>query len=296
MKAPVGGVRRRLNGPTVLLALPPLLVLTGLGLLPLGLVAVWSFWSFDPATYWIKPDWTVASYAALVRTGRLPVLLRTVELAGLTAALSTVLAVPAAATVALLSGPRRASLLIALFTIPFFTTGLVPAFAWRLVLGRTGLVNQALVGLHLADAPVEWLLFSDFAVVVGLVAANLPFAILPIVLVFGRIDPSIIRASQDLGAGFWTTFGRIVLPLLTPGIAAGFVFVFVVAVGTSTEVQLLGGAGASSVAIMINDVMRVVNFPLAFAIATAVVVLLVALILAADRTLGLARLFEDRGA
>lgn len=291
----LGGLGRRFEEPAILLALPALAVLTGLGLVPLGLIAVWSFWSFDPATYWIRPDWTVASYAALLRTGRLPVLARTVELAGLTAALSTLLAVPAAATVALLSAPRRASLLLALFTIPFFTSGLVRAFAWRLVLGRTGLVNQALLGLHLVDAPVEWLLFSDFAVVVGLVAANLPFAILPIVLVCGRIEPSVIRASQDLGAGFWTTFGRIVLPLLMPGIAAGFVFVFVVAVGTSTEVQLLGGAGASSITIMINDVMRVVNFPLAFAIATAVVVLLVGLILAADRALGLSTLFEDLG-
>jgi putative spermidine/putrescine transport system permease protein/spermidine/putrescine transport system permease protein len=81
-----------------------------------------------------------------------------------------------------------------------------------------------------------------------------------------------------------------------PGVLAGFLFVFVVAIGTSMEIQLLGGAGASSIAIMINDVMRVVNFPLAFAIATVVTILLIVLIIVADRTLELSRLFEDRSA
>ena len=81
-----------------------------------------------------------------------------------------------------------------------------------------------------------------------------------------------------------------------PGVLAGFLFVFVVAIGTSMEIQLLGGAGASSISIMINDVMRVVNFPLAFAIATVVTILLLVVIIVADRALELSRLFEDRGA
>ena len=87
----------------------------------------------------------------------------------------------------------------------------------------------------------------------------------------------------------------IVLPLVMPGIVAGFLFVFVVAVGTSMEVQLLGGAGASSIPIMINDVLRVVNFPVAFAIASVVVALLAVLIVVANRALGLSRLFARLG-
>jgi putative spermidine/putrescine transport system permease protein/spermidine/putrescine transport system permease protein len=91
-------------------------------------------------------------------------------------------------------------------------------------------------------------------------------------------------------------FSSIVVPLIMPGIVAGFLFVFVVSIGTSMEIQLLGGAGASSISIMINDVMRVANFSLAFAIATVVVVLLIALVIVADRALKLSLLFEDRGA
>jgi ABC-type spermidine/putrescine transport system permease subunit I len=278
------------------LAAPSLVVFIGLGFVPLALVAIWSLWSFDPDTYWIKPVWSVTSYATLLNSGRADVLLQTAGLATLTATASTLLAVPAATFIVLLSGPRRAVLLLALFTIPFFTSGLVRAFAWRLVLGREGIINNSLISIGVVDTPVEWLLFSDFAVVLGMVAAHLPLAIVPIILAFARIDNSVIRASLDLGAGFWTTFSSIVLPLIMPGIVAGFLFVFVVAIGTSMEIQLLGGAGASSISIMINDVMRVANFPLAFAIATAVVILLIAVIFVADRTLKLSGLFEDRNA
>src|ERR1700704_4285631 len=277
------------------LALPSLVVFIGIGFVPLALVAIWSLWSFDPDTYWIKSVWSLASYAALLKSGRADVLLQTTGLAALTATASTLLAVPAATVIGLLSGPRRATLLLALFTIPFFTSGLVRAFAWRLVLGREGIINNALIRLGVVDTPVEWLLFSDFAVGLGMVAAPLPLAIVPIVLAFARIDSSVIRASQDLGAGFWAMFSSIVLPLIMPGVVAGFLFVFVVAIGTSMEIQLLGGAGASSISIMINDVMRVVNFPLAFAIATVVVILLIAIIIIADRTLKLSLLLEDRG-
>src|SRR5882672_6890578 len=211
----VAGRRRR---AAFFLALPSLVMFTGIGFVPLALVAIWSFWSFDPDTYWIKPVWSLASYAALLKSGRADVLLQTTGLAALTATASTLLAVPAATVIGLLSGPRRATLLLALFTIPFFTSGLVRAFAWRLVLGRQGVINNALMSLGIVETPVEWLLFSDFAVLLGMVAAYLPFAVVPIVLAFARIEHSVIRASQDLGAGFWTVLATIVLPLVLPGI------------------------------------------------------------------------------
>ena len=292
---PDDNIAGRRRGAAFALALPSLVVFVGIGFVPLALIATWSFWSFDLDTYRIKPVWSLASYRELLENGRATVFLRTAGLAALTATACTLLAVPAATAVGLLSRPRRAALLVALFTIPFFTSGLVRAFAWRLVLGREGVINNGLTSLGAVRAPVEWLLFTDFAVVLGMVAAYLPFAIIPIVLVFARIEPSIIRASRDLGAGFWMMYASVVLPLIMPGIVAGFLFVFVVAVGTSMETQLLGGAGASSISIMINDVMRVVDFPLAFAIATVVVVFLIALVIIADRTLKLSRFFEDLG-
>jgi putative spermidine/putrescine transport system permease protein len=285
----------RLNRPSVILSLPALLVLIGLGLVPLLLITFWSFWSFDPATYWIKPEMTIASYRALAETGRLPVFVRTIGLAAVAAAFCTAIAFPASVVIGFMSSPRRARILLALFTIPFFTSALIRAFAWRLVLGRAGIVNTVLMAVGIVDHPLEWLLFSNFAVLVGMIAGYLPFAVVPMVLVLARIEPSVIRASQDLGAGFWATLGRVVLPLSMPGVIAGFLFVFVVALGTSTEIQLLGGAADSSIPIMINDVMRVVNFPLAFAIAAAVVVLMSLIVTAANGALGLSRMFEELG-
>jgi putative spermidine/putrescine transport system permease protein len=285
----------RLCRPAFLLSLPALLVLICTGLIPLVLVAFWSFWSFDQATYWIEPVFTLDSYRALFNAGRFPVFIRTAGLATLTATFCTILAFPASTVIGLMCRPRGAAILIMLFTIPFFTSTLIRSFAWRLVLGRTGIVNGALVGLGLVDQPIEWLLFSDFAVVIGMTATCLPFAVMPMVLVLARIEPSVIRASQDLGAGFWATLRRIILPLAMPGVIAGFLFVFVVALGSSTEIQFLGGAGDSAIAIMINDVMRVVNFPLAFGIATAVVFFLTAIVLLADRMLQLTRMFEELG-
>ena len=281
--------------PAIFLVLPPLLVVGMLGLAPLVLILVWSFWSFDPDTYWIKPEWTLSAYAALFTTGRLPVLVRTALLAGGTASICTVLAFPCAFAASRMTRPRAAAVLLALFTIPFFTSALVRAFSWRLVLGRTGLVNQALLYFGVIDAPLEWLLFSNFAVVLGMIAAYLPFAIVPMLIGLARIEPSVVRASHDLGAGFWTTLRHVVLPLAMPGVVTGFLFVFVVGLGTSTEIQLLGGAGDSSISIMINDVMRVVDFPLAFAIATTVVALLLAVLVLGEQLLHLSRMFADLG-
>src|ERR1700720_3946302 len=105
----VGGRWRR---GAFFLALPSFVVFIGLGFVPLALVATWSLWSFDPDTYWIKPVWSLASYAALLKSGRTAVLLQTAGLAALTATGSTLLAVPAATVIGLFSGPRRATLLL----------------------------------------------------------------------------------------------------------------------------------------------------------------------------------------
>src|ERR1700693_5191899 len=97
------GRRRR---AAFFLALPSLVVFAGIGFVPLALVAIWSLWSFDPDTYWIKPVWSLASYAALLESGRAAVLLQTAGLAALTATASTLLAAPAATVIGLLRSSR----------------------------------------------------------------------------------------------------------------------------------------------------------------------------------------------
>ncbi|WP_090299970.1 ABC transporter permease [Ensifer sp. YR511] len=278
---------------TTLLITPPMAAILALALVPLSVVVIWSFWSWDPQTYWIRPDLSLSGYAAVLEAGRWTVIVSTLVKAFATALICLLIGYPTAYAVHFLAGRRLSVVLMALITIPFFTSYLIRSFSWRLVLGRTGAVNNALQDLGLTAAPLDWLLFSNFAVLVGLVASYLPFAIFPLLLSMRRVDRTLMAAAQDLGAGFWTTMATVLLPLTVSGIFAGFLFVFVMVVGSSTEVQMLGGAGASIVSVMINDVMRVANYPLAFAISTIVLAAIFALVLIGNRIFRLSSLFED---
>jgi putative spermidine/putrescine transport system permease protein len=279
--------------PGLTLAVPALVVLVGLSVAPLSVILIWSFWRWDPSIYWIRPDLSFDAYVAIFTTGRLDVLLRSAGLALIAASLSVLLGFPIAYYIYWVAAERVRTLLLMLFVIPFLTSYIIRTFSWRFVLGRNGIVNNLLLSLGLIEEPMEWLLFSNFSVEMGLLSSYFPFVIFPILLAFRRIDPSLFHASQDLGAGFWPTLRYVVLPLSKPGIFAGFLFVFVLALGSSVEVQLLGGAGQSMISIMIDDVMRVLNFPLAFAISSLVVLALVALLYLGNRFAGLARLFEN---
>lgn len=278
---------------TALLSLPVLLTVAGLAVLPLVMIVIWSFWRWDPSIYWMRPAFALDAYGSVFGTDRFVVMVRTVRLAVVTAALALVLGYPVALFMERFAASRQRNMLMLLFLVPFFTSYVVRTFAWRLILGRTGLLNTLLIRLGVLSDPLEWLLFSEFSVQVGLLASYLPFMIFPLLLSFGRIDRSFIEASEDLGASFSQTFRHVILPLSAPGVFAGFLFVFVMALGSSVEVQFLGGAAQSMIAIMIQDVMRVLNFPLAFAISTSVIVLLVALLILGSRILGLDRLFSS---
>lgn len=275
------------------LASPGFLLALVLGFVPLAVILVWSFWTWDPQTYWIKSALSLDAYAAIGEAGRWQVIIATFVKAGFAALLCVLIGYPAALAIHFVASPRLAFVLMGGFTVPFFTSYLIRAFSWRLVLGRTGLVNSLLMQAGLIHEPLDWLLFSDFAVMVGLVASYLPFVIFPLLLSLRRVEHNYIAAAQDLGAGFARTLFTIIVPLTKPGIFAGFLFVFVMAAGSSTEVQMLGGAGASMISIMINDVMRVVNFPLAFAISAVVLVALFLVVLIGNRVFGLTKLFED---
>lgn len=276
-----------------LLIAPPLAVVTLLGVVPLALVFVWSFWTWDPSTYWIKPELSFAGYGAILDAGRWTVILSTLVKSFGAALLCSLLAYPLAYAIHVMSGPRVQMLLLALMTIPFFTSYLIRSFSWRLVLGRTGIINETLQALHVTSAPLDWLLFSNFAVMIGFIASYLPFAVFPLLLSMRRVPQELMAAARDLGAGFWRSFVTILVPLTYAGLFAGFLFVFVIVAGSSTEVQMLGGAGASIVSVMINDVMRVANYPLAFAISVVMLATIFGMVLIGNAFFKLSGLFAE---
>lgn len=171
-------------------------------------------------------------------------------LAGATTGLCLVLGFPLAYYIARLP-PRRQALWLVLIMIPFWTNFLVRTYAWIFILRTEGLLNTLLIQLHLISAPLD-LLYSDQAVLLGLVYGYLPFMVLPLYAAIERIDPALIEAAWDLYADRWSLFRRVLIPLAMPGIVAGCVLVFIPSLGAYLTPDLLGGARSMMVGNLIQ--------------------------------------------
>ncbi|WP_233544856.1 ABC transporter permease [Pseudooceanicola sediminis] len=167
------------------------------------------------------------------------IFLKSAWIAGLSALIAVVLGYAAAYAIAAM--PRRHQPLLLFFAVlPFWSNYLVRTYAWIVLLNREGLI------VHLArllgfEGELPSMLYTETAVVVGLVYNYLPFVILACYAPLSRLNPEVSEASRDLGAGGWTTFRRVVLPMTVPGIATGFTFVFVLSIGNFVTPALLGG-------------------------------------------------------
>ena len=151
---------------------------------------------------------------------------------------------------------RSASVQMGLFllcTVPFLTSNIIRMIAWVPLLGRNGLVNGALRGAGLIDRPLEWLLFSDFAIVLAFVHLYALFMVVPVFNAMMRIDRRLIEAARDAGATGTQVLWNVVVPLCKPGIAIGSVFVVTLVMGDFITVRLMGGGQRASVGLMISN-------------------------------------------
>ena len=171
---------------------------------------------------------------------------------------------------------------IALFlvcTVPFWTSNIIRMISWRPVLGKEGLINSALLKLGVVDQPLEWLLFSDFSVIVAYVHLFTLFMIVPIFNAMARIDPTLLEAAFDGGASRWGVVWNVVLPLSKTGIALGAVFVVTLVMGDFFVVIVMsGGLSGSATSGIYND-LQFLNYPRAAA--SAVILLVVVMLIAA---------------
>jgi len=170
---------------------------------------------------------------------------------------------------------------IALFlicTVPFWTSNVIRTISWIPLLGRNGLVNSTLIRLHLIDTPIEWLIFSDFSVIVALVHLYTLFMIVPIFNSMMRIDRALIEAARDGGASGWQTLWNVVIPLSKPGIVIGSIFVITVVMGDFVTVGVMGGQQIASVGKVINTQMGALQFPPAAANSVILLVAVLAII------------------
>lgn len=171
-------------------------------------------------------------------------------LAALTTILCLAMGFPMAYYIARLT-PRRQALWLVLIMIPFWTNFLVRTYAWIFILRTEGLLNTVLLKLGLISAPIE-ILYSNTAVVLGLVYGYLPFMVLPLFAAIERVDRTLIEAAWDLYADRWSVFWRVLVPLAKPGIVAGCVLVFIPSLGAFITPDLLGGARSMMVGNLIQ--------------------------------------------
>ncbi len=180
------------------------------------------------------------------------------------------------------------TLLFVLCTIPFWTSNVIRMISWVPLLGRNGLVNQTLMGMNLIETPIEWLLFSDFSVVLAFVHLYTMFMIVPIFTSMMRIDRSLIEAASDSGASGWQTMWNVIVPLSRTGIIIGSIFVLTIVMGDFVTIGVMGGQQIASVGKIIQVQTSYLQFPLAAA--NAVILLAVVLMI----IWGLTRLVDIR--
>ncbi|GAA3578055.1 MULTISPECIES: spermidine/putrescine ABC transporter permease PotB [Marinobacter] len=193
----------------------------------------------DPLSFLSLPL-TLENYARLIDPLYLEVFLHSLYMAAVTTVCCLVIGYPFAWALSRLS-KRQQTLLIFLLIVPFWTNSLVRTYALKLLLATNGLINNGLLAIGLIDEPLT-LLYTELAVIIGLVYLLLPFMILPLYSVFEDLRDELLLASHDLGAGRWPTFIHVVVPLTLPGVLAGVLLVLLPAMGLFFVADILGGS------------------------------------------------------
>jgi ABC-type spermidine/putrescine transport system permease subunit I len=229
-----------------LAALSALVFFLAVYLYPLARLLAWSLFS---------PHFTLEHYAKLfAEPAYLRAFRNTAEISVGVTLISLVLGYPLAYLMAVVPARVRAVLMV-LVLVPFWTSVLVRTFAWMIILGKQGLVNQLLVGWGVIDRPLA-LIYNMLGVQIGMVHVLLPFMVFPLYSVMARIDMALVTAARSLGASPRQAFLRVFLPLSLPGMTAGCVLVFLMAVGFYITPALLGGEGQVTFATLIELVVR----------------------------------------
>jgi putative spermidine/putrescine transport system permease protein len=256
-------------------------------LIPLGLVLMVSFWNFNE--YELLPDFTWRNYAAIFEgctqlneygnwCVSLATYLSTLKFSVMVWAITLVLGFTVAYFLAFhVQTVSMQTLLFVLCTVPFWTSNVIRMISWVPLLGRNGFINQSLQALGLTQTPVEWLLFSDFSVVLAFVHLYTMFMIVPIFNSMMRIDRSLLEAANDAGASAWQTLWQVIVPLSRTGILIGSIFIITIVMGDFITVGVMGGQQIASVGKMIQVQTSYLQFPLAAA--NAVLLLLVVLMI-----------------
>lgn len=248
--------------------------------LPMLMMVYVSFWT--QTTFTIKPVLTLQSWITFFSSDTyLGALWTTVRIWLLVLVATLAVGYPAALFVGLfVKNKTLQTVLLVLCVIPFWTSFLIRVLAWRPMLGKEGAINMILMKLGIVSHPIEVLLFSELSVIIGMTQIYCVFMVGPIAFMLGRIEPAIIEAAQDLGAGFWRIFRTIILPMSMPGVVVGAIFVSVMVLGEFATSAALSGRKVNLLGNII--VTQVGSLKWAFAaVAGVILTLLMGLVVAA---------------
>ena len=252
----------------------PLLLILGFFLaIPIILLLVVSFWDYDfagmyPGFFTFNYAETLGSWVTWRTYGN------TLKFAALVWAITAFVGFWVAYFLAFhVRSATTQMILFLVCTVPFLTSNIIRMISWIPVLGRNGLINSGLVGAGIVDQPIEWLLYSDFAVVLAMVHLYTLFMVTPIFNTMMRIDKSLVEAARDAGAKDWQVIWNVILPLAKPGIAIGSIFVVTLVMADFSTVQVMSGGQSASVALMMRNQMSLLQYPAAAANAIVLLVL-----------------------
>jgi spermidine/putrescine transport system permease protein len=221
-----------------LISLPAAFYLVLFFAIPLVLVFVYSFATRSSTGQTVLADWNLESYQRLFSSDVLAIFLRSFVLATVTTLICLVFSYPFSFYIATRT-PRVRNVMLIFVMIPFWSNFLVRTYAWRVLLSSDGPVSQ--VSQALGGEPIR-LLFTNSAVLIGLVYGFMPFMVLPLYAALERMDWRLVEAARDLYADGWTAFRKVTFPLSMPGVIAGSILVFIPSLGTYVTPALLGGA------------------------------------------------------
>ena len=248
-------------------------------LLPLAIVVTYSF--LKRGVYGqIVWEFNLHNYARVFDPLYLGIVWRSVVLAATNTLVCLLFSYPFAYSLARMENYRLRNLLLVLVMVPFWTNFLIRTYAWRVILGSDGPINELLLAMGVVREPVQ-LLFTDTAVIIGLVYGYLPFMVLPLYAAIDRIDFSLMEAAGDLYANGWQAFRRVLFPLSLPGVFAGSILVFIPSLGAFITPDLLGGAKTVMIGNLIQSQFLTARdwpFGSAFSVLLLIVVLGVALV------------------
>jgi ABC-type spermidine/putrescine transport system permease subunit I len=236
------------------------------------------------------PVWTLAHYASLTNdTVFLKVFVNTLYTSAIVTLGTLLLGYPVA--LSLTRAPRWAPVILVLVLMPFWTSVLVRSYAWMVLMGRHGLINEALLVIGMIDRPLR-ILNTPRATQIAMIHILLPYMVLPIANALRQIDPSLARASSGLGATPWATFWQIILPLAMPGVAVGVLLVFVLALGFYITPAMIGGPREITLSMLIGQQVDQLNWAYAATLSTVLLVTALAIIAAFYRLPGIGNVFR----